>query len=149
MIAALTEAPVLELEDSWEAINEWFLTHDLTDGLPIVPPTQARVAAMTGHVERVLGWKAADVIGTGIYRPGAFGTGPLRQDRERGGYRQSVTFRNAAPVHVFSPSLILFIQVPLRAFSVPVKRVLKRRMLSAKRDRVSSGGAVCGDGTHH
>lgn len=64
MIAALTEAPVLELEDSWEAINEWFLTHDLTDGLPIVPPTQARVAAMTAYVERVLGWKAADVIGT-------------------------------------------------------------------------------------
>jgi hypothetical protein len=64
MIAALTEAPVLEFEDSWEAINEWFLTHDLTDGLPIVPPTQARVAAMTGYVERVLGWQAADVIGT-------------------------------------------------------------------------------------
>lgn len=61
---ALTDAPLLELEDSWEAINEWFLEHDLTDGLPIVPPTQARVAAMTGYVERVLGWRPADVIGT-------------------------------------------------------------------------------------
>ena len=61
---ALRDAPILELEDSWESINEWFLSHDLTDGLPIVPPTQARVAAMTGYVERALGWQAADVIGT-------------------------------------------------------------------------------------
>src|SRR5258707_10381542 len=58
------DAPLLELEDDWESINAWFLDHDLTDGLPIVPPTQARVAAMTGYVERTLGWKAADVIGT-------------------------------------------------------------------------------------
>lgn len=64
MSAALTEAPVFELEDSWESINEWFLNHDLTDGLPIVPPTQARVAAMTDYVERELGWKSADAIGT-------------------------------------------------------------------------------------
>jgi len=64
MNAVQTAARVLELEDSWEAINEWFLAHDLTDGLPIVPPTQERVAAMTAHVERTLGWKAADVIGT-------------------------------------------------------------------------------------
>ena len=64
MTAALTEAPLLELEDSWEAINEWFLAHDLTDGLPIVPPTVERVAAMTSYVERTLGWQAADVIGT-------------------------------------------------------------------------------------
>ena len=41
-----------------------FSTHDLTDGLPIVPPTQARVAAMTDYVERALGWKASDVIAT-------------------------------------------------------------------------------------
>ena len=64
MNAPLTEAPVLDLEDSWEAINEWFLNNDLTDGLPIVPPTEARVAAMTAYVERELGWKAGDVIGT-------------------------------------------------------------------------------------
>jgi len=61
---AVTEAPILELEDSWEAINAWFLSHDLTDGLPIVPPTEARVAAMTAYVERELGWKAADIIGS-------------------------------------------------------------------------------------
>jgi hypothetical protein len=59
-----TETPTLELEDSWETINEWFLEHDLTDGLPIVPPTQPRVAAMTEYAERELGWKASDVIGT-------------------------------------------------------------------------------------
>jgi hypothetical protein len=64
MNAALTDAPILELDDSWEAINEWFLNNDLTDGLPIVPPTEARVAVMTAYVERELGWKAPDVIGT-------------------------------------------------------------------------------------
>ena len=64
MTAALTEAPVFHLDDSWEIINEWFLSHDLTDGLPIVPPTQARVATVTDYVERALGWKASDVIAT-------------------------------------------------------------------------------------
>ncbi len=64
MSAALTDAPYFELEDSWERINEWFLDHDLTDGLPIVPPTEPRVAAMTDYVEHTLGWQAADVIGT-------------------------------------------------------------------------------------
>ena len=64
MNAPLSEAPILDIEDSWEAINEWFLNNDLTDGLPIVPPTEARVAAMTNYVERELGWKASDVIGT-------------------------------------------------------------------------------------
>jgi hypothetical protein len=61
---AVTNAPVFELEDSWEAINDWFLRNDLTDGLPIVPPTETRVALMTACVERELGFKAHDVIGT-------------------------------------------------------------------------------------
>ena len=64
MNTAVTEAPTIELEDSWEKINEWFLERDLTDGLPIVPPTQPRVNAMTEYVERTLGWKASDVVGT-------------------------------------------------------------------------------------
>jgi hypothetical protein len=64
MSAVLTDAPTIELVDSWESVNEWFLEHDLTDGLPIVPPTQPRVAAMTDYAERTLGWKALDVIGT-------------------------------------------------------------------------------------
>src|SRR3989304_6563842 len=57
------EASILELEESWETINAWFLEHDLTDGLPIVPPTESRVRAMTDYVESALGWKASDVIG--------------------------------------------------------------------------------------
>ena len=64
MNADVMEAPVIELADDWEAINAWFLAHNLTDGLPIVPPTQARVAAMTDYVERTLGWQPAVVIGT-------------------------------------------------------------------------------------
>ena len=64
MSAVLPDSPTIELDDSWEAVNAWFLEHDLTDGLPIVPPTQPRVAAMTEYVERTLGWKASDVIGT-------------------------------------------------------------------------------------
>src|SRR6187402_1018491 len=64
MNADVMDASVIELADDWEAINAWFLAHDLTDGLPIVPPTQARVAAMTDYVQRTLGWQAADVLAT-------------------------------------------------------------------------------------
>ena len=60
----ISDAPIFELEDDWEAINAWFLDNDLTDGLPIVPPTEARVAAMTAYVARELGFKPGDVIGT-------------------------------------------------------------------------------------
>jgi hypothetical protein len=59
----LRDAPHFDLEDDWEAINHWFLDNELTDGLPIVPPTAARVKAMTDYVERELGFKPADVIG--------------------------------------------------------------------------------------
>ena len=52
MNAPLLDARVLELEDSWETINAWFLEHDLTDGLPIVPPTADRVAAMLDGRDR-------------------------------------------------------------------------------------------------
>lgn len=57
------ETPVFELEDSWGQINAWFLERDLTDGLPIVPPTEERVRAMTDHVHETLGWSASDAIG--------------------------------------------------------------------------------------
>ena len=30
---------LIEVEDSWEAVNDWFLKEKLSDGLPIVPPT--------------------------------------------------------------------------------------------------------------
>lgn len=54
---------IIELENSWEAVNAWFLENDMTDGLPIVPPTEDRVRAMTDYVEAKLGWKPQDVIG--------------------------------------------------------------------------------------
>jgi len=50
--------------DVWQQANDWFLRHDLTDGLPIVPPTEDRVRAMTDHVERVLGWSRHDTVTT-------------------------------------------------------------------------------------
>lgn len=56
------EKPILEFEDSWEAIGDWFLEHDLTDGLPIVLPTEARVRAMTDYAERALGWRPSNVV---------------------------------------------------------------------------------------
>lgn len=64
MNAPLEDERLIEVEDSWEAINEYFLANDLTDGLPIVPPTQARVTLMTEYVERELGWKPNDSIAT-------------------------------------------------------------------------------------
>jgi len=64
MTAPLTEDRYIEVEDSWEAVNAFFLEHELTDGLPIVPPTQERVRAMTSYVERELGWRPQDAIAT-------------------------------------------------------------------------------------
>jgi hypothetical protein len=34
---------LIEDEDNWEAVTDWFLKEKLSDGLPIVPPTAARV----------------------------------------------------------------------------------------------------------
>jgi hypothetical protein len=61
-LAELEARPILELEDSWEAINAWFLANDLTDGAPIVPPTETRVRKMTDHVRDTLGWAPDDLI---------------------------------------------------------------------------------------
>jgi hypothetical protein len=63
MSVVQSETPVFELEDSWEQINAWFLQRDLTDGLPIVPPTEERVRAVTDYVHETLGWSASDAIG--------------------------------------------------------------------------------------
>ena len=43
---------VVEVEDSLEAANEWFLREKLSDGLPIVPPTRERVERMLESVDR-------------------------------------------------------------------------------------------------
>jgi len=57
-------APKFQLEDSWETVNAWFLERDMTDGLPIVPPTESRVRAMSDYAERTLGWSAQDLVAT-------------------------------------------------------------------------------------
>lgn len=64
MTAAQVRTPRLQLEDSWEAVNAWFLERDMTDGLPIVPPTEARVLAMTDYARHTLGWSATDTVAT-------------------------------------------------------------------------------------
>ncbi len=43
---------VIEVEDSWEAANDWFLREKLSDGLPIVPPTAERVLRMLDGTSR-------------------------------------------------------------------------------------------------
>jgi hypothetical protein len=45
------DARVLEVEDSPEALLEAFLEREWCDGLPIVPPTEERVAAMLGGAD--------------------------------------------------------------------------------------------------
>lgn len=62
--APQVEPGFLELEDSWEAVNAEFLARDWTDGLPIVPPTEARVRAVTDWVRERLGWSAEDALGS-------------------------------------------------------------------------------------
>jgi len=43
---------LIEVDDSLEAANDWFLREKLSDGLPIVPPTRERVERMLEGVER-------------------------------------------------------------------------------------------------
>jgi hypothetical protein len=43
---------IIEVEDSWEAANDWFCREKLSDGLPIVPPTPERVARMLDSTSR-------------------------------------------------------------------------------------------------
>ncbi|MGH7887600.1 MAG: hypothetical protein ACREPG_07025 [Candidatus Binatia bacterium] len=50
---------LIEVEDSWEAVNDWFLKEKLSDGLPIVPPTAERVERMLSATAR----DPAEVIG--------------------------------------------------------------------------------------
>jgi len=44
---------------SFEEVNEYFLKHELSDGLPIVPPTVAKVEAFLKHTDR----KPDEVLG--------------------------------------------------------------------------------------
>ena len=43
---------VIEVDDSLEAANDWFLERQLSDGLPIVPPTRERVERMLAGTHR-------------------------------------------------------------------------------------------------
>src|ERR671918_2344956 len=43
---------IIEVEDSWEAANDWFCKEKLSDGLPIVPPTPERVLKMLEGTDR-------------------------------------------------------------------------------------------------
>lgn len=63
MSSAARQPRHFRIDDSWDAINTWFFERDMTDGLPIVPPTQDRVRAMTDHARQTLGWEPLDVIG--------------------------------------------------------------------------------------
>src|SRR5687768_16384202 len=47
-------SPIIEVEDSWEAVNDWFCKEKLSDGLPIVPPTLERVTRMLDATNRDL-----------------------------------------------------------------------------------------------
>lgn len=42
----------LRVGDSLEAVNQWFYEHEIGDGLPIIPPTRERVAAMLRFTDR-------------------------------------------------------------------------------------------------
>ena len=38
--------PIVESHEAFDEVNDYFYTRGWTDGLPIVPPTEARVSAM-------------------------------------------------------------------------------------------------------
>jgi hypothetical protein len=48
----------ISIDDSWEAVNEYYFEQGWTDGLPIVPPTEERVAAMM----ECTGWDPQEVV---------------------------------------------------------------------------------------
>ena len=60
LVANLDFPPIVELEDSLEAIHDFFETQGWTDGLPFIPPTRDRVKAMYEHLD----WLPDDVIAT-------------------------------------------------------------------------------------
>lgn len=59
MTVNLDFPPIVELDDSLEAIHDFFETQGWADGLPFIPPTRGRVRAMYEHVG---GWAPDEVI---------------------------------------------------------------------------------------
>ena len=51
MAVNLDFPPIVELDDSLDAIQDFFETQGWTDGLPIVPPTRMRVQEMMKHLD--------------------------------------------------------------------------------------------------
>src|SRR5207245_9407712 len=45
-------SPIIEVDDSLEAANDWFCREKLSDGLPIVPPTAGRIGRMLDGTRR-------------------------------------------------------------------------------------------------
>ena len=52
MSANLDLPPIVEIEDSLDAVIEFFETQGWSDGLPFLPPTRDRVEAMYAYVDR-------------------------------------------------------------------------------------------------
>jgi hypothetical protein len=64
----ITNPPIVETDSAFDRVNDYFYERGWTDGLPIVPPTEARVEAMLAGMP----WrKADDVIGAVPPRMGA------------------------------------------------------------------------------
>src|SRR5262245_54581108 len=52
MTASGPAARTLRVEDDWSAINELYVERGWTDGLPVIPPTEAKVAEFLGRTGR-------------------------------------------------------------------------------------------------
>src|SRR6266508_776983 len=52
MVTRAPRARLIEIEDSFSEINESFYERGWTDGLPIVPPTEAAVQEMLAATDR-------------------------------------------------------------------------------------------------
>src|SRR5690242_18711995 len=64
--------PMMDLPDSLEAVNDHFYAEGWTDGLPIIPPTPARVDKMLAGMP----WRTSDDV-IGVVPP-AMGVATLR-----------------------------------------------------------------------
>jgi hypothetical protein len=64
---------VVEPQESYDAVNDYFYERGWTDGLPIVPPTEERVQVMLAGMP----WRAADDVISVV--PPRMGTATMRQ----------------------------------------------------------------------
>jgi len=65
--------PIAETQESFDRVNALFYERGWTDGLPVVPPTEARVGAMLGGMP----WRAADDLISVV--PPKMGRATMRQ----------------------------------------------------------------------